>query len=313
MKKHPYTHMLSHGMNEQRLKTKSVNYNKLLVIMVDFQEEINDDPLTTGNGKFQLVADPNYQITIGNAPHDKEYFEANLEALRYYYLAASHNCFSLEYDVYPKNQTAYTLPHPIRYYNPPDASSALFVSRVQEYFKTAFELADAIDPQIDFSAYSHFMIIHAGSDWQHDTKNDTPSDIPSFFIKVPQGKEAVVDNGTVLISYACNVPETISQDITTTEYDGVVYYTGYGALNGVLAHEFGHSMGLVDLYNTYNFYPMVGQFDIMDSGGSGLTPYGIDQNILVEGMLPCLPGAFSRMIMFEDYFQDNGLMLEIDN
>jgi hypothetical protein len=31
------------------------------------------------------------------------------------------------------------------------------------------------------------MIIHAGSDWQHDRMGDSPVDIPSFFIRV--GKE----------------------------------------------------------------------------------------------------------------------------
>ncbi|HQK57548.1 MAG TPA: hypothetical protein PK126_03295 [Candidatus Syntrophosphaera thermopropionivorans] len=85
------------------------NYNKLLVILVDFQEEIPDDPNTTGNGKFQLEPDPNYLYSIGSPPHNRKYFQDNLEALRYYYLAATAGSFNLEYDVYPING-AYTLP-----------------------------------------------------------------------------------------------------------------------------------------------------------------------------------------------------------
>jgi len=310
---HPYVSLLSNQPRTELSKPKNTPDNRLLVILVDFQEELTDDPLTTGNGKFLLQPDPAYKTSIGSPPHDKEYFEANLDALRYYYLAASQGYFNLEYDVYPQTRQAYTLPNQMSYYNPAGATSSLFVARIEEYFKTAFELADSLDPEIDFSLYSHFMIIHAGSDWQHDYFGDTPSDLPSFFIRVAPGKEAVVDNGNVLISNACNVPSTISQDFDTYESGGDIYYTGYGALNGVMAHEFGHSMGLVDLYNVYNYQPMVGQFDIMDSGGSGITEDGNNPGVLVEGQLPALPGAFSRLIMFSETFKKSGLFVELND
>ncbi len=309
---HPYTNLMQSTHNINSAKRINPDNNKLLVILVDFQEEIPDNPKTTGNGKFLLEADSTYRTSIASPPHNKEYYENNLEALRYYYLAASQNTFNLQYDVWPKDKSAYTLPQPMGYYNPPGSGSALFLSRIEEYFKSAFELADADDPDINFASYGHFMIIHAGSDWQHDIFGDTPSDLPSFYIKVSAGKEAVVDNGSFQINQACNVPSTTSQDFDSYESGGVTYYTGYGALNGVMAHEFGHSMGLVDLYNTYNFSPMVGQFDIMDSGGSGVTEDSDSPGVLVEGILPCLPGAFSREIMFGDTFKQNGLLHEFD-
>lgn len=308
---HPYVNQLQFNPHQNTSKRNTDN-NKLLVILVDFQEESPDDPLSTGNGKFMLTADPAYRTQVGSPPHNQEYFEANLEALRFYYLAASQNTFDLQYDVWPKTNAAYTLSHSMSYYNPPGAGSDLFLSRMEEYFKEAFELADAQDPSIDFSIYGHFMIIHAGSDWQHDILGDTPSDLPSFYIKVAPGKEAIVDNGQVSIKEACNVPSTISQDFDSFESDGYTYYTGYGALNSVMAHEFGHSMGLVDLYNTRNFSPMVGQFDIMDSGGSGLTEDSNSPGVLVEGELPCLPGAFSRELMFGELFKQMGLYRDID-
>jgi M6 family metalloprotease-like protein len=311
-KVHPYTHMLSSGQSKWDMPDKAMTNNKLLVILIDFQEELPDDPLTTGNGKFQLEPDPDYRTTIASPPHNREYFEENLRALKYYYLAASHNDFNLEYDVYPKEMPAYTLPNRMSYYSPPNASSALFLARIEEYFKHSFELADSLDPDIDFSVYGHFMIIHAGSDWQHDVFGDTPSDLPSFFIRAAPGKEAVVNNGSVLINKACNVPSTISQDFDSYDVNGDVYYTGYGALNGVMAHEFGHSLGAVDLYNVYNFQPMVGFFDIMDSGGAGITEDPGSPGVLIEGQLPALPGAFTRMVMFEDSYRQRGFLKDIN-
>jgi M6 family metalloprotease-like protein len=310
-KKHPYTYMLRKPEDENQKSRAGGDYEKLLVILVDFQED--NDPLSTGNGKFQLEPDPNYIYSIAAPPHNREYFEANLEAMRYYYKAVSAGSYNLNYDVWPKDKPAYTLSQAMSYYNPPNVSSYEFVSKMEEYFKEAFETADRDDPQINFGDYAHYMIIHAGSDWQHDVLGDSPVDIPSFFIRVGEGKQAIVDDGTVEIYHASNVPATISQDFRTQEVDGVTIHSGYGALNSVLFHEFGHSLGLVDLYNVQNFRPMVGAFDIMDSGGAGILVDELENEdlVYVEGILPALPGAFSRALLFEDSFRARGLMKDI--
>ncbi len=71
--------------------------------------------------------------------------------------------------------------------------------------------------------------------------------------------------------------------------------------------EFGHSLGFVDLYNVNSFRPAVGYYDIMDSGGSGLSFFAdeMDRYYLVEGGVPTLPSAWSRLLVpeWKEYFE----------
>ncbi|HPR18717.1 MAG TPA: hypothetical protein PLD62_10785, partial [Candidatus Cloacimonadota bacterium] len=290
----------------------SRNFNKILVLLIDFPEDT--DAQSTGNGKFmQEVGD--YPMTIGRPPHDYNYFVTQMEALRYYYLAVSYGSFDADYDVFPQSETgnfsAYTLPNQMRYYNPPGANDVQMISRFEEYFQDIFTTADQ-DDAIDFSQYEHFIVIHAGSDYQHDVNGDTPVDIPSFFITVGTNKEVTVDNG-IVINHACNVPETITQDISFDPNESPTYFYDYGVINAVLVHEFGHSLGFVDLYNTYNNTPQVGYYDIMDSGGSTGIVYqwNADSLYVVEGVFPALPGAWTRQLAFEDDFRARGILKDI--
>lgn len=309
-KVHPIENYLS-GTAE-RLDSFSRNSNKLLVLLIEFQED--NDPQTTGNGTF--LQDPEgYPISLGSPPHDHEFFTTQLQALNYYYLAASFGSYDLEYDIFPISSSgdfqAYTLPHEMAYYNPPGADVDLMISRFEEYFYDAFTIADA-DENIDFSMYDHYMFIHAGADWQNDILGDTPADIPSFFIRVGTGKEVIVDDN-IVIDHACNVPEMITQDIHPDPDDATIFYN-YGVVNAVYAHEFGHSIGFVDLYNTKNFTPQVGVFDIMDSGGNAglLVVSDANDNLYYfEGSLPTLPGVWSRMLAWEDIFRTRGIFKDI--
>jgi M6 family metalloprotease-like protein len=293
-------------------KNRRGNYEKLLVLLIDFQED--DNPETTGNGKFNLNDTSSYPIPLDSPPRDYVYFSSQLQALQQYYKTVSYGSYNLQYDVFPTNESdinAYTLPHEMAYYNPGTQDQELMVERFEEYFHDAFTVAD-LDENINFGDYGHYMIIHAGSDWQHDRNGDSPHDIPSFFIQVGDGKEVVVDDGATTITYACNIPETITQDVR--EEGGVPI--NYGVINSVMVHEFGHSLGFVDLYNVSDYSPGVGYFDIMDAGGSVIIQMGfnIDGEIkpfYLEGINPIFPGAFSRVIAFEDFYRASGMMKDI--
>ena len=66
----------------------------LLVILVDFIPD--DDPKTTGNGKFDFREYDYFEIdgvldsvsTIGSPPHDSTFFHQSVKAMQYYYQTA---------------------------------------------------------------------------------------------------------------------------------------------------------------------------------------------------------------------------------
>jgi len=297
------------------------NSDKLLILLLEFSgEEDVDNPETTGNGCF--VQDPtNYPISIGKPPHDYGYFVDISEALKEYYLAVSYETYSLNIAVYPISESgdfhAYKLPETMSYYNPGMSDSELMVERFQQYFHDAFTVAEQ-DSTLNFSDYGHYMFIHAGSDWQHDVLGDTPHDIPSFFIEMDENP--FVTKTGFQITHACNIPETITQDVEVDSSDvDFLQYSRYGVINAVMVHEFGHSIGFVDLYNTKNHTPQVGYYDIMDSGGSSILGFGLDENgdeiadavYYFEGVFPALPSVFSRLIPFEDVFRQNNILKDI--
>lgn len=330
LKRHPLEDKFNKPLLPEERKR---GLNRVLVLLIEFNDDelLEDNPQTTGNGKFQQ--DPEgYPITLGKPPHNHDYFEMQLEALKKYYKAASlyfedgfrEYGLNIDYDIFPQpgpngEHLAYDLPNSMSYYNPGQSDYELLVSRFEDYFQHSFIRADQ-DENIDFSLYDHFILVHAGSDWQHDVNGDTPSDIPSFFIRIGDGKEVIVDDN-IEISYACNVPETISQDISISS-DNIPNVSGYGLINAVIAHEFGHSLGFVDLYNVKNNYPIVGYYDIMDSGGMGRLTFPVNiagdvdyENAIayydLEGCLPVLPGAWSRVLVWEDEFRNRGYLKDL--
>ncbi len=94
------------------------------------------------------------------------------------------------------------------------------------------------------------MVAHAGADYQSDVNRDTPDDIPTFTLSLADS----IATGTGKVGRVLVLPETSVQD----DY--------LGALNGTFAHEFGHVLGLPDLYNICNGLPQVGWWSLMDSG-----------------------------------------------
>src|SRR5262249_41797908 len=126
------------------------------------------------------------------------------------------------------------------------------------------------------------VIIHAGSDLQSDVSQNSPEDIPSFTLGVPDSSAMVfrdvsVPGDSVVVDRAAFVPETAGQD------------GYYGAINGVLAHECGHLFfGFADVYNVETGFPVVGFWSLMDSGNLVGTRVALNNGdeIFAIGLLP---------------------------
>lgn len=250
---------------------------RVCVIRVEFLEDSTSE--TTGNGKFDLGADP---------PHNRDYTENLISEMANYYADVSTDNLLLDCEIYPAGlDDAYTLPHQMIYYG----ADENMMRGVCELLRDA---VNASDPDIDFSEFDAVMIVHAGAGQEADIMQNSPGDIISVFLSIsdlmyylPEAGPAyqgIPTNDGVFVREGLIVPEQESQDGFSL---GVL---------GTMCHEFGHQLGLPDLYDT-----MTGRVGI---GGWGLMGYG---QWLMSGYWPCAPCAWSRMYLgWVPYMESDG-------
>ncbi len=277
----------------------------ILVLRYNFQYEATDDPNTTGRGHMDVTTTKeDFLDSAGHAidptPHDSVYFDAHLQALRTYWEFASAGKLTLTWDIYPSGiDSVWELPHPMNYYGKCDFNEV--VSGLEQYFIDGIQLADTVAPEIDFSLYESIFLFHAGSDGQNDIGfPPTCNDLFTGFIRF--GDSLAVDHDSNHVRTALLMPETTNQDNRAT------------AMNAVLAHEFGHQLGLVDLYSTNTFMSMLGDFALMDNNGFGSgIDFGFEAVGSVFGAIPLYPIAWSRAYLgfvdVVDYRQESDIRL----
>jgi M6 family metalloprotease-like protein len=256
---------------------------RVATIRVEFANVPDYSQITGGTGRFDL-RDLRGEIPIDPPPHDARYFSKHMEALDYYYNTMSYGHLTIESQVFPlDNDSAYVLDD-VGDYNPEGGQWTWRLEGLELFFRDAIMAADQ-DEDLRFSDFDAVVICHAGSDWQNDIMGDSPYDIPSFFITLAETAAIAVDDSTVFIVDGSVVPETTSQD---------GFYNG---INGVVAHEMGHQLGLPDLYDTYTGLSAVGYWCVMDFGsgvGVVLEDTTTNEAYYVSGIIPGSLCAWSK-------------------
>jgi len=165
-----------------------------------------------------------------------------------FYKEVSYGKLNIVISTFPSDSSCYTLESPMEYYGAPDADAER-----KTYFliRDAIKKANRAGANITASAYDGVVVIHAG--YGQESTN-VEGDIWSLFIDWSDGSFLPVE-GFV---------------------DGlVVSALERGAESfGVLCHEFGHMLGLPDLYNTNTGKTFVGRWCLMDAGVWCGTPPG---------------------------------------
>ncbi len=237
------------------------------MIRAQFLEDFTDE--TSGNGRIDLSADP---------PHNKDYFQGIADDIASYYVDISGGELVLSIDVYPASMNgSYTMQHQMMYYGN-DAN----------YMQGAcLLLEDAVlqaDEDIDFSLYDAVIVIHAGSGQEADIYRNSPGDIGSLFLTLTDlifylpgaglGFQGIRTSDGVFVREGMIVPEQESQD-------------GFGlGVLGTICHEFGHQLGLPDLYDTSTGHVGVGGWDLMGYG-----------QWIMSGYWPASLSAWSRIYL----------------
>lgn len=255
---------------------------RILVLRLEFEPDQN--PRTTGDGTFDLRDLETFRSQEGHdidaAPHDRSFVQRHLKALHNYWWANSDGALNLVGDVFPtEGSESYRLPREMAYYGFETPQGDIYEA-FELLVADAVRAADAGSDPISWESYDAFVLFHAGADWQGDAAGayDTPADLPTAYVML--GEPVIA--GSRAIHDATIVPETVSQD-------GFV-----GAINGVFVHEFGHQLGLPDLYDTMGMSTAVGVFALMDSGGE---TGGLVEELFVWGVLPAAISPWTRLYM----------------
>lgn len=227
----------------------------ICVLKVEFLEDYTET--TSGNGEFESSS---FEI------------EVLMEQLADYYTDVSQGKLELVLTQYPSGNNAFRVNHLMEYYGADEKNG----SGQCELLRDAVLAAD---PDVDFARYGAVIVIHAGAGNESDILGNSPDDIHSMFINSGDleyylGTGFIQTDDGVRVREGCIDPEREAQD----NY-------GLGPL-GTIAHEFGHQLGLPDLYNTMTGTVGVGGWDIMGYG-----------QWLMNGYWPSAPGAWSRMAL----------------
>jgi M6 family metalloprotease-like protein len=232
-------------------------------------------------GTYRTLA---VRVAFSDTPIDSSdaYYDRLLLFLNQFWNQNTDGQITIQSDLWP---TVYTLPHPMAYYG----DDARYQERLVYLVR---DLVAQADSAVDFRPYQSLVIFHGGQGQEADVLDDSRDQVWSAFV-TPDDFRTILPDSTGLAGIPTNdlvggQPLRIKEAVVLPESESQDGYE-FGML-GVTAHEYGHQLGLPDLYDTTGeeggYNQGVGSWDIM---GQGVWDF--------NGYVPAGPSAWSRMFL----------------
>jgi hypothetical protein len=297
-------------------------FRKIAAIRVSFQPD--DSQGTTGDGTFLLaqntVSCGNY--TIDRSPHDKSYFESQLQAVDSYFRNVSNGHYGIDLDssqVFPDGEAAsYLLDHTMDYYHPYGETNEIYEQKLVELFRDALFTADSADA-VPFTDYDLIVVFHAGigQDFSLPFLDPTPEDIPSTYVDREMLGDPIfdVEHGIILPETQNHLLFEEAEDIFTDPAESCDYQFG---LTGTFALMVGFAEGLPPLWDTETGESGIGVFGLMDQGsnnGRGIIPSPPDAWTRIQAgwTIPSTVTPSSEVLLPARSTQDSIIKVQIDD
>ncbi len=251
--------------------------NNILVLRVDFP----DQPF------ISAAQYPDFLV------HDTAFFDRWMLHLADLYADASKGNYLLDWVVWPD---VFTMSHPVGYYGA-DVEDGPIDNKVSEML---VELAAVADPEIDFSQYGGIIIFHSGAGQETHIDSNIPrtDSIWSTFVTRkdlqfdldPENDEfqGIATNDGIFLKNMVLLPEWEFHDYFPQPPDPNASSYIF-SLYGVMAHQFGHLLGLPTLFDNVSSNGEsqgVGNWCLMGTGVWN-----------ANGYVPALPSAWNRYYM----------------
>ena len=227
---------------------------------------------------------PDYPDSLA---HNKEYFERLFFHLSSFYTDASHGNYLLTEDNYTVWDNIITLSQPMGYYGENEEGGSDRIDRKCEFVQ---EIVLQIDEQLDFNDYDAIILIHAGAGEEAAPVDENEDQLSSTFLSRrslqagidPENNDfpGIETNDGIYLTEFVILPETEWQP------NGVQGVDTIYSIFGVIAHQFGHQIGLPTLFD--NNKDNGRSYGI---GGFGVMGTGVWN---ANGFVPPLPCAWSR-------------------
>ena len=213
----------------------------------------------------------------------RPWVERHLLFLSQYFYGSSGGLLQVETAV---TDTVFTMPRAMAHYGQDDDLGLRLI-------ELAVDAVAACDSVVDFTQYDEIFVIHAGLGQEADVFGNSPEQIWSaslgpaefeYYLPDTTGHVGIATNDTLpggAVKYVQQLviaPEDESQDSWT-----------FSPL-GVYVHEFGHLLGLPDLYDTES---------VEDGGSQGIGNWGLMGTGLwnFNGYCPAEPEAWTKAVL----------------